>query len=630
LWPAELVDRSDAERARGVLVHELAHLRRRDHWVIWLEMVAACLWWWNPLFWYVRRRLRHSAELACDAWVVWALPEGRRAYAESLIDVVERSSRNRAVAPAWAAFGENRRYFERRLTMIYQAKVQRRLSRGGLLAIGLLALAVLPGWSHRRLVGQEAEAPPGETASERLGAEAAEEERKAEAGPAASTEALATEQVLVVLQDIPAGEAITPEMLKIEEWPSDKVPSGATTRLEDVVGRRARTKIWSGTPILAEMLARPAEVLVSVPHGYRVITVSQDEASATRDLIRPGDHVDVLWAPRDKADEGETEPRAVLEDIQVFAVHDAGQASAGGRRVSLLVTPQQAEKLTLATEIGRIWLAQRPSTEWRRPQPPQKTIEVFRLAHRDPAEMMEIVTALFRLVAGKEELPAREVTVLAVVRRSGRYGDMYGGEEEMYGGEMTMGGSAMGMMPGGAPRYPGGFDGRSYGEGMDEYDGSGYPRYGSRQRGLPELRLTVDRRTKALIARADPEAMEIVRKLVGVLDTPDDSLPGQIEKLPGMRLVKFRHRATEEMARVLHELGINVQVTQVPIREGDAVPAQGGTLIVVGGEADLDQIGELIGTLDVDPGRRRSGAGPFPGAGMYPGAGAPSGPGGPR
>jgi len=53
-----------------VLAHELAHLRRFDHWTSWLELFAGALHFWNPLFWIARRRMHLAAELACDSWVV--------------------------------------------------------------------------------------------------------------------------------------------------------------------------------------------------------------------------------------------------------------------------------------------------------------------------------------------------------------------------------------------------------------------------------------------------------------------------------------------------------------------------------------------------------------------------------
>src|SRR5438552_991963 len=57
LWPAALLGRLSPDGERAAIVHELAHLRRRDHWVGWLQLAASCVWWWSPLFWHVRRQV---------------------------------------------------------------------------------------------------------------------------------------------------------------------------------------------------------------------------------------------------------------------------------------------------------------------------------------------------------------------------------------------------------------------------------------------------------------------------------------------------------------------------------------------------------------------------------------------
>ena len=49
-WPDSIASRADLVRSRGIIAHELAHLRRRDHWITWLELGASIPWWWNPLF----------------------------------------------------------------------------------------------------------------------------------------------------------------------------------------------------------------------------------------------------------------------------------------------------------------------------------------------------------------------------------------------------------------------------------------------------------------------------------------------------------------------------------------------------------------------------------------------------
>jgi beta-lactamase regulating signal transducer with metallopeptidase domain len=146
LWPDGLDRRLPEAGVRAVLAHELAHLRRRDHWVRWLELLAGVLHWWNPVFWLVRRRVRAQAELACDAWAVGLFPQARRAFAEALLFVCETTGPMRA-APVVGAGGDGRREFQRRLTMIMRGNTTGPLPRRALAVVGLLALLALPAWT---------------------------------------------------------------------------------------------------------------------------------------------------------------------------------------------------------------------------------------------------------------------------------------------------------------------------------------------------------------------------------------------------------------------------------------------------------------------------------------------------
>jgi beta-lactamase regulating signal transducer with metallopeptidase domain len=162
LLPLHLVKTLPLDRWRGILTHELAHLRRGDHWVSRLELVAGFIWWWNPLYWLTRARLDAEAELACDAWVVWALPKDRLTYAEALFEICATLSLVKSPAPALGAAGAGR-FFERRLTMILHEPVPCRLSRLGFLGAWLLVLFALPSWSAAKPVSSDLKTDPAST-----------------------------------------------------------------------------------------------------------------------------------------------------------------------------------------------------------------------------------------------------------------------------------------------------------------------------------------------------------------------------------------------------------------------------------------------------------------------------------
>ena len=114
-----LTELSDAE-IRSVLAHELAHVRRRDHLVRWLELAACTVFWWNPAAWWASRRLRSAEEACCDALVTVAAGSNPKSYASALLRVADAASESpllpALVSPA-GGVGQTKS-LERRLKMI--------------------------------------------------------------------------------------------------------------------------------------------------------------------------------------------------------------------------------------------------------------------------------------------------------------------------------------------------------------------------------------------------------------------------------------------------------------------------------------------------------------------------------
>src|SRR5262245_22706807 len=128
----------DDRRRRTVLVHELAHLARRDLLVNALGQAACALYWFHPLVWMAARKLRIESERACDDLV---LGVGTRPseYADYLLQIVCRASRSRT--PAVALPMAQRHEFEGRMLAILE-RVARREPASGRHAMVLGALAL--------------------------------------------------------------------------------------------------------------------------------------------------------------------------------------------------------------------------------------------------------------------------------------------------------------------------------------------------------------------------------------------------------------------------------------------------------------------------------------------------------
>ncbi len=131
ILPRGLWERLDEHQQSMILAHELAHLRRGDHVVRMLELAVTVMYWWLPAVWWARAALRDSEEECCDAWVVWAFPDGARQYAEALVDTVEFLDQPRILKPLAASGFGRAHHLRRRLTMIMMGKTPRRLGWAG-------------------------------------------------------------------------------------------------------------------------------------------------------------------------------------------------------------------------------------------------------------------------------------------------------------------------------------------------------------------------------------------------------------------------------------------------------------------------------------------------------------------
>jgi len=142
--PSALVEEMDAAEWQWVLAHELAHVRRRDHAVRWLEWLACVGFWWNPVVWWAQRNLRATEEICCDALVLSSLTPKPQYYANSLLKAVEFLASSALRPPAVASEINSGGFLERRFRMIVSQAPNRATSRWLKASVLLCAVAVLP------------------------------------------------------------------------------------------------------------------------------------------------------------------------------------------------------------------------------------------------------------------------------------------------------------------------------------------------------------------------------------------------------------------------------------------------------------------------------------------------------
>lgn len=148
VWPSRPLPVAHAGAAEGLLIHELAHLGRRDH--VWnaLELLARWVGWWNPLTHLALGQVQRYKELACDAWVAEHARHARRPFAASLLHLAAASPARHLQLSARGARQPARRLKER-LLGLYQEGCQSRLPASAPWLLAPLLLLSLVGAAPR-------------------------------------------------------------------------------------------------------------------------------------------------------------------------------------------------------------------------------------------------------------------------------------------------------------------------------------------------------------------------------------------------------------------------------------------------------------------------------------------------
>jgi pilus assembly protein CpaB len=212
------------------------------------------------------------------------------------------------------------------------------MNRNRLLMIGFVALAMgafVSFFVYRNLQGGQAKSVPGE-------------------------------DILVAANDLQVGTKIEDKDVKYVHFPSSELPAGVFHRKDKLLGRGVILPISRGEFILTNKLAgeNAGYGLPSlIPPGMRAVSVRVNDTSSVAGFVLPGTRVDVLLTGNPEG-ANQQETTTVLENVAVLAAGQKLERNAAGEPqttpvITLLVSPDDAQKLTLASNQGKIQLALR-------------------------------------------------------------------------------------------------------------------------------------------------------------------------------------------------------------------------------------------------------------------------------
>jgi len=186
--------------------------------------------------------------------------------------------------------------------------------------------------------------------------------------PQSAKAAQASVQIVLSTRDVEVGTVLKEEDVKLADWPGP-MPAGAANKTQDVVGRGVTAPIFAKEPIIESRLAPKGAgggLAAMIPPGMRAVAIRVNEVVGVAGFVTPGMRVDVLISGNRPGGDGSlgTVTRTLLQNLEVLSAGTDFKKDAEGKPiqvqvVNMLVTPEQAEQLSLANSQTQIQLVLR-------------------------------------------------------------------------------------------------------------------------------------------------------------------------------------------------------------------------------------------------------------------------------
>jgi len=230
------------------------------------------------------------------------------------------------------------------------------------------------------------------------------------------TVAAPTQPVVVAAADLSLGAALKKEDLQVISFPAGQAPAGSFAQPKDILERGLIVSVVKHEPILEAKLA-PKEAGAGlppvIPDGMRAVSVRVNEVIGVAGYVLPGTHVDVIATASPTAQATDTTSKVVLANVLVLTAGTRiEQDQKDGKPVqvtvvTMAVTPEQAERLALASTEGKIQLALRNPLDQSTPATPGIKPAVLLGIAKGPAPVQRTASA--------KPKPGQAVTVESTV-----------------------------------------------------------------------------------------------------------------------------------------------------------------------------------------------------------------------
>ena len=191
--------------------------------------------------------------------------------------------------------------------------------------------------------------------------------------------AATTVRIALATRDLEVGRILREDDIRIADWPS-AVPAGATASSQDLLGRGVTTAIYARDPVIESRLAPKGAgggLAAMIPQGMRAVAIRVNEVVGVAGFVVAGMHVDILISGNSPGGNGNlgTLTKTMLQNIEVLSAGQDFKKDAEGKPimvqvVNLLVTPEQAEQLSLASNQTSIQLILRNPLDHQTTQTP--------------------------------------------------------------------------------------------------------------------------------------------------------------------------------------------------------------------------------------------------------------------